>query len=364
MADLSSLVDRIRPAVRSAHTYRVKSFGEIDIKINQNESPFDLPEVVKDRVLARLREMHWNRYPTEFADTFRAELSKTIDHPVEGILVGNGSNELTYTLGLSLIEPGTPVVLPTPMFSLYEKVVQLHDGDVVSVDPLEDFRFDADGLVAAVREHNPPLTVVTTPNNPTGRAMSIEEIERIAEAADDGFVVVDEAYIEFVDGPSAQTLIERYPNIFVMRTLSKGFGLAGLRVGYLLGAPEIVQELYKARIPFMVDPMAEQAACALLREKELLEDRIRQLIEGRKFLYNELSKLPNVDVIPSSANFLTFKTPVDPDVLIHRLADEKILIRNVSSYPELKGYVRANAGTAHENKAFVTTLKSALVHAV
>jgi histidinol-phosphate aminotransferase len=236
-------------------------------------------------------------------------------------------------------------------------------GRVISVGPREDFRFDTDALVAVLEERRPPLVVLTTPNNPTGRAMTIDEVRRVAEAARDGFVVVDEAYIEFGDEPSAQTLIDRFRNVLVMRTLSKGFGLAGLRVGYLLGAPEIVRELYKARIPFMVDPVAEQVACALLREEELLEERIQQLIDGRDFLYRELTNLPDVEVIPSDANFLTFKTPIEPDDLVHHMANERILIRNVSSYPELNGYVRANAGTGHENKAFVTTLKSALVHA-
>lgn len=364
MADPSSFLQRIRPAVREAHTYRVKSFGEIEIKINQNESPFDLPAAFKERLLDRAREMSWNRYPTEFADVFREKLSQRLDHPEEGILVGNGSNELTYTLGLALIERETPVVLPSPMFSLYEKVVHLFDGRVISVAPRADFSFDTDGLVDAIREHRPPLVVLTTPNNPTGLAMSPEEIERVVKAARDGFVVVDEAYIEFVDGPMARQLIDTYANVLVMRTFSKAYGLAGLRIGYLLGAPAVVRELYKARIPFMVDPFTERVACALLQETELLDERIQAMIDGRKYLHRELESMPGVDVIPSSANFVTFKTPLDPNDLVQRLAEEKVLIRNVSGYPELNGYVRANAGTAAENKAFVTTLKSALVQAV
>lgn len=356
----SSLVDRIRPAVRKRGTYLVKSFGEIEVKINQNESPYDLPEELKEELVGQAKEMAWNRYPTEFANHLRSRLSEHLNHPEEGILIGNGSNELIYTIGLALIAPDTPVVLPKPMFSLYQKVVKLYDGELITVAPQENLRFDTPALIEAIQEHQPAVVIITTPNNPTGLALSAEEVQQIVEAADDGFVVVDEAYYDFVEGESAKQLIADHPNVLVLRTFSKAWGLAGLRIGYLMGDPAVVGELYKARIPFMINPFTEQVACAALDRLDLLEERVEKIIDERNQLFEALNALPGVDPLPSSANFLTFKTPVDPDQLIEMMAQEKILIRNVSSYPELEGYVRVNAGTPKENKAFLTTLKTAL----
>jgi histidinol-phosphate aminotransferase len=188
--------------------------------------------------------------------------------------------------------------------------------------------------------------------------MAPGEIERILQASE-GFVVVDEAYLEFNDQPSAQALMKAYPNLLLMRTLSKAFGLAGLRLGYLMGPPRIIREMLKARLPFMVDRFSEAVALALLDRPGLLAERVAQLKTSIRRLTTELASMPGVEVLPSQTNFVLFRTQLEPDVMMGRLAGAGILVRNMGGYPELRGYLRVTAGTDSENKAFLTALKEA-----
>jgi histidinol-phosphate aminotransferase len=349
----------IRPAVRGESEYVVGAPSDVDVKLNQNESPFDLPADLKEELLDSFAQVEFNRYPTEQPDRLRRALAEHDDVSPDSIIVGNGSNEITYTFGLAFLETGSPVVLPRPMFSLYEKVARLQDADLTEVPPREDLTFDTDGLVAAVRETEAKLTVLATPNNPTGQAMTIDEIERVA-AASPGVVVVDEAYVEFNTEPSAAQLIDEHPNVIVLRTLSKAFGLAGLRVGYLIARPPVVRELMKARLPFMVDRFAEQTALAVLRRPDLIEERVRRMQVSITEVTEALKQMDEVEVVPSAANFVIFTTPTPADVLQDQLADRGVLVRNMSGYPELDGYLRVSAGTRAENKAFLTALEETL----
>jgi histidinol-phosphate aminotransferase len=349
----------IRPAVRNESEYLVDAPGPPDVKLNQNESPFDLPDDLKEELLQSFSEVKFNRYPTEQPNRLRRALAEHDDVPPESIIVGNGSNEITYTFGLAFLEAGSPMVLPRPMFSLYGKVARLQDADLTEVPPNEDFTFDVDGLVDAVRETDARLTILATPNNPTGHALTLAEIERVADASP-GVVVVDEAYVEFNDAPSAIQLIDDHPNVMVLRTLSKGFGLAGLRLGYLIARPSVVTELMKARLPFMVDRFAEQTALAVLDRPKLIEERVHQMQVSITEVTEALKKMEAVDVVPSDANFVIFTTPHPADEVQDRLADRGVLVRNMGGYPELEGYLRVSAGTRAENKAFLTTLEETL----
>ncbi len=357
---IDDVLDLIRPAVREESEYVVDApSGDIDVKLNQNESPFDLPTELKAELLEMFEEVEFNRYPTEQPDRLRHALAEHDDVDPDSIIVGNGSNEITYTFGLSFLEPGTPVVLPRPMFALYGKVARLAGADLTSVSPQDDLRFDTDGLVEAVRETEAAFTVLATPNNPTGQAMTLDEIRRVASASP-GIVVVDEAYVEFNPEGTAAALLDDYPNLIILRTLSKAFGLAGLRLGYLMAHPALVRELMKARLPFMVDRFAEQAALAVLKRSDLLEERVRQIQVSIAELTEALQTMETVEVVPSDANFVIFTTTMPADVLQDRLADRGVLVRNMGGYPELEGYLRVSAGTRSENKAFLTALEKTL----
>jgi histidinol-phosphate aminotransferase len=356
---IEDLLQHIRPAVRDQSEYVVDMPDGIDVKLNQNESPFDLPEGLKHELLDAHQQVEMNRYPSEQPDDLRHALAEYDGVDPDQILVGNGSNEITYTFGLAFLDPGDPVVLPRPMFSLYEKVMRLQEADLTSVPPQEDFRFDADALATAAAETDAVLTILTTPNNPTGLAMTLDEIEHVVTASS-GFVVVDEAYVEFNPAGSAVELLDRHPNVLILRTLSKGFGLAGARLGYLLAHPAVVHELMKARLPFMVDRFAEQTALAVLQRPDLIEDRVQRIQASITDLTEALRSMDRVEVVPSEANFVIFTTSVPADLLQDRLADHGVLVRNMGGYPELEGYLRVSAGTESENNAFLDALETSL----
>ncbi len=359
MTDVESVLERIRPAVRRQKPYVVGGVEHPEVKLNQNESPFDLPADLKREIVDGFMEIPFNRYPTEQPTDLARAFAEYAGWMPDGVLVGNGSNELTYTLGLTLIEKGTPVVLPRPMFALYTTVVRLHEGELIEIPPRDDLSFDADAILRAVSDRDPALTVLTTPNNPTGLAMRFEEVEAIVEAAN-GFVVVDEAYVEFTEEPGALQLLRRRPNVILLRTLSKAWGLAGLRIGFMLARPEVISEIMKARLPFMVDRLAQSTALALLRRPELLKERADQMKASRDELAETLARIDHVDVLPSQSNFVLFRTPVEPREMMNRLAEAGVLVRNMGGYPELKGLLRVNAGTEAENNAFRVALQNAL----
>lgn len=355
-----ALLARIREEIRAEHPYVVGKPPETRVKLNQNESPYDLPPSLKAALAEAFMATPFNRYPSEQPERLRAALSQSLGHPESGILVGNGSNELTYTLGQVFVRPGAPVVLPRPMFSLYEKVVRMAGGEVVGVAPREDLHFDVDAIVRAVEERDPALTVLTTPNNPTGLALSLGDIERVLRAAR-GFVVVDEAYVEFTRERSAFEVLGRYPNLLLMRTLSKAFGLAGLRLGYMVGHPEIVTELMKARLPFMVDAVSESVGVALVRDAALRAERVAAMAAECQRLTEALETMPGVEVVPSQANFVLFRpASTDSKAVLRGLAERGVLIRDMSGYPELPGFLRVNAGTREETQTFLSALHELL----
>ncbi len=359
---LDDVLQHIRPAVRDRSEYIVDMPEGIDVKLNQNESPFDLPAGLKQELLDAHAQVEMNRYPSEQPEALRHALAEYDGVDPDQILVGNGSNEITYTFGLAFLDPGDPVVLPRPMFSLYEKVMRLQEADLTIVPPQDDFGFDADALATAAAETDAVLTILTTPNNPTGLAMTLDELEQVVTASS-GFVVIDEAYVEFNPEGTTIDLLERHPNVLILRTLSKGFGLAGARLGYLLAHPAVVTELMKARLPFMVDRFAEQTALAVLRRPDLIEDRVSRIEASITTLTEALQAMEGVEVVPSQANFVVFTTPLPADTLQDRLADRGVLVRNMGGYPELEGYLRVSAGTEEENNAFLDALDVSLEEA-
>ncbi|GAB5520561.1 MAG: histidinol-phosphate transaminase [Rhodothermales bacterium] len=352
-------LNTIRPAVRALKPYLVGLIPDLRVKLNQNESPYGLPDDLKRELLESFMDVEVNRYPTEHPYDLIDALAAKHGIDPKGLLLGNGSNEVMYTFGYTLISPGTKVVLPAPMFSLWSKIAALFEADLTTVPCRPDFSFDAEALLEAVRREQPALTVLTTPNNPTGLAMSIDEIEPIV-AASPGIVVVDEAYVEFRREESALSLLERYPNVISLRTFSKAYGLAGLRLGYMIGHPEIIQELMKARLPFQIDRFAEHIGLALLDRPGLISERIATMQANTATLTSALGAMSGVEVIPSQTSFVLFKTPHPADTILKRLASAGVLIRNMGGYPELRGYLRVNTGTDAENKVFLDTLEAAL----
>ncbi len=364
---MAAPVHLVRDAIRAERAYRVPTTVEAAAKLDQNESPFDLPRPMKEAALAFL-DVEWNRYPDDQPVRLVAALQSAWGLPEGSVLVGRGSNDLVQTLGLCLLERDTPVVLPAPMFALYGSVARMHGARVVGVSPEPDLSHDADRILAAAVEAGAPLTVVTTPNNPTGAIIPHEGLRRLA-AGVPGLLVVDEAYYEFVDGPTGLDLLPEFSNVIVLRTFSKAMGLAGLRLGVLAAHPDLVAEIAKARLPFLIDRLGEAVGLAALAAPELVAERVGVLTAERDALLAHLATLDGVETGPAAANFFLLRTPLDAPALLAALAAEGVLVRNVTGYPELAaqdgrpGWVRVSVGAPDENAAFRRALAAALAGA-
>lgn len=361
MSKLGEVLARVRPEVREQRPYEVGvPTGDISVKLNQNESPLDLPEALKDAVFAGWKEIAFNRYPSEQPNDLAELIASNIGWDPDGIIIGNGSNELTYSLGLTFIATGSRVVLPRPMFSFYERVVHIYGGEVIPVPPLESLGFDTDGINTVIAMTGPSMVVVTSPNNPTGLVVPLTELRTIAEATV-GLVLIDEAYIEFSDEPSMLTLLSHYPNVVLLRTFSKAFGLAGSRLGYLVGHPALMREIMKIRPPFMIDRFTSYVAKLLLEHSMLIQDRVRLIRSGTKELIEALQEVEGMQVLAGQANFVTFRPPCDGQKLFSALAERGVLVRNMSGYPELRGFLRVSTGAPAENRRFLKALTGAML---
>jgi histidinol-phosphate aminotransferase len=358
----------IRPEVRAERAYRVPTEADAPAKLDQNESPFDVPEALKQAVAERFCASDWNRYPDDRPHRLIAALADQLGHPADGIIVGRGSNEITHTLGLCFLGHEVPVVLPHPMFALYASVARMHGARIISVDPEPDFSHDPATILAAAQESNAALSIVTTPNNPTGQVLPFEGLERLIAQAP-GAVLVDEAYHEFVPGPSAVDLLGQYPNLLIMRTFSKAMGLAGLRLGILLGDPALIQEIEKARLPFLVDRFSEAVALELMERPDLVTERVAVLTAERNRMLHALADQEGIEALPGAANFFLMRTPLACIELRDQLAEHGVRIRDVSGYPALAatdeqpGWVRVSVGTPVENQAFLDAVQQVLTTA-
>jgi histidinol-phosphate aminotransferase len=351
-------LDVIKPEVRALAAYTLAA-RQSRIKINQNENPFEIEDRVKERVLAFARERPWGRYPDFDPQELLDALAKFSGWKADGVLAGNGSNELIEALLLCTVGPGTRVLIPEPTFTLYALLTKVLGGEALRVGLGPELEYDLRAILAAQDALKPALTIVCSPNNPTGGALTTVDIERLC-AASEGLVVIDEAYHEF-SGQSAVPLLAAHPNLVVLRTFSKAMGMAGLRVGYLLASPELVREINKARLPYNLNFFSQAAALAALEEWPALKTNIDRLVHLRGDLMGDLQKLPGVKVYPSQANFFLVElAEADPRTVFESIYRRGILIRDVTSYPRLSRCLRISVGSEEENRALVEALQAAL----
>jgi histidinol-phosphate aminotransferase len=355
----------VKPAVRAIKAYTLAE-RDAHVKIDQNENPRDLPESLKRRVLERALVRPWSRYPPFDPKQLVEGLARASGWRADGILAGNGSNEMIAALLAVTVGEATKVVIPEPTFTLYALLVKVLGGEPVRVPLAREadgrFVYDVEALLAARRLGQAPLTVVCSPNNPTGSSLAEAAIERLCLDAD-GLVVIDEAYHEFA-GTSVVPLLARHPNLVVLRTFSKAMALAGLRVGYLLAAPELVREVNKARLPYNLNFFSQLAALAALDEPLLLAEGVRLLVEERERLLERLRDFPGVRALPSQANFFLLElASARPQAVFDALLRRGVLVRDVTSYPQLERCLRVSVGSPEENETFLHALGTALSEA-
>ena len=348
----------LKKSLLEIETYAVsgKPLQPALIKLNQNENPFDIPHELKRELLDEFLKQPWHRYPETFPRDLLSALAAYTGHPADGIIAGNGSNELMYTLFMATVTSDTKVLIPTPTFFLYEKAVRIFDGTVISVPMNDDLSFAPEKILDAIQKEHPTVIVLVSPNSPTARSLPLADLEAILEATD-SLVIVDEAYIEFSDYGSAQYLLKHHEHLVLLRTFSKAFSMAGLRVGYLLASPRLAAELLKPKIPFAVHAFSVLTAIRMMARHDLLDERIAFLKEQRHWLETQMQSMPGVEVFPSDTNFLILRTRHSAGLLFRLLLDSNVLIRDVSSYPMMERMLRVNAGLKEENERFISALQ-------
>jgi histidinol-phosphate aminotransferase len=346
--------DLIKPAVTQLQAYNPhRRPGQV--KLDANEHPFTLPPVVQEAVLQALAAVSINRYPDPEAEDLRRTLAKRLDVVPDMLLLGNGSDELVQMVLMACGVPGAAVLMPTPTFSMYRLGALMLDQRPVEVPLTADWELDIPRMLAAIARERPRLTFLATPNNPTANCFDGAAVRQLIEAVS-GVIVIDEAYYEF----SRQTvlpLLKAYPHLLVLRTLSK-VGMAGLRVGVLVGNPALVHEMNKVRLPYNLNAYSQVAAEVVLRHWEMIAPEFRVIIDERERLREGLRRIPGVTVFPSQANFLLARVTAGGARVWEALGAQGILVRHFPGSPALKGCLRITVGTPSENERLTTTLQT------
>jgi histidinol-phosphate aminotransferase len=346
--------DLVRPEILALKAYPVAS-AEGMVKLDAMENPYPLPENLRRGLAEALARVDVNRYPTPSPQKLRDAIARRMNVPAGlEVLLGNGSDELIQILITALARPGAKMMFPSPTFVMYAMGATFSGMQAVPVALREDYSFDADAFISRMQAENPALVFIAYPNNPTGVLYPEADIVKVIRACK-GLVVLDEAYHVFA-GKSFIGKIAEFPNLVVIRTVSK-LGLAGIRLGYLVGRPEWVGQLDKVRPPYNVSVLTQAAALFMLEKLDVLEGQAARIVAERKNLGAALQALKGVTVYPSEANFFLVRVP-DADRAYASLKSQGVLVRNL--HPGLKNCLRVTVGTPDENRILLTALKEAL----
>jgi histidinol-phosphate aminotransferase len=354
------LMQRIRQDVQSMHAYAIQdSVGMV--KLDAMENPHRLPAELQKVLGERLGALALNRYPGERVNELRHALASYAGMP-EGfdIMLGNGSDELISLLAMACDVPGASILSPLPGFVMYAMSAQLQGLAFHGVPLTPDFELDEAAMLTAIAEHKPSIVYLAYPNNPTGNLWNDDTIEKIvlAQGAQGGLVVMDEAYQPFASR-SYIDRITRHSHVLLMRTLSK-FGLAGVRLGYMIGPKALVAEIDKVRPPYNISVLNYECALFALEHAEVFAAQAKDLREQRVRLLQALAALPGVTPFPSEANMILARVP-DAAKTFDGLKAHGVLIKNISKmHPLLANCLRLTVGTATENDQLLAALKASL----
>ena len=349
----------MKPGVRAQAGYTLRAQAARR-KLNQNECPHDLPPDLKQAVLDRAASAPWQRYPEFVPARLVERLAAHYGWVPDGVVVGNGSNEVIQATLAVVLAQGETVVAPSPTFSLYRLLTGVLGGRYVPVPVGAGFEFDVDRIVEATVRERARVVVLNSPNNPTGSALPDGAVERIV-AETGALVLCDEAYQDF-GGPSAIPLLRRSSRVVVLRTFSKAMGMAGLRFGLALAHPEVARELAKGKLPYNVNLVTLAAAEVALDHAALFAARTREVVETRDRFLPRLTRIPGIEVTPTAANFVLIRCRARPaSEVFHRLYDEHgILVRDVSTSADLSECLRISIGTEDDMEAVLAALQEIL----
>ncbi|AZA08961.1 histidinol-phosphate transaminase [Corynebacterium pseudopelargi] len=350
----------IREELRGEQAYGAPQL-RVNVRLNTNENPYPPSDALVEEIAheVALASKELNRYPERDAVELRKALAGYISEQT-GVQVGyeqlwaaNGSNEVLQQLLQAFGGPGRSALGFTPSYSMHPILSKSTQTEFIACPRAKDFRIDIDAALAAIATHQPNVIFITTPNNPTGDVTSLEDIATIIEAAP-GIVIVDEAYAEFSDTPSAVTLIERFPaKLVVSRTMSKAFDFAGGRLGYFVADPAFVQAVMLVRLPYHLSSLAQITAIVALRHSEETLGTVALLAKERERVAAALESM-GYQVVPSESNFIFFGSFEDQHKAWEAFLDQGVLIRDVG----VEGYLRVTIGLVEENDAFINAARA------
>jgi histidinol-phosphate aminotransferase len=351
------IATRIRQDVQSMHAYAVQDSRGL-VKLDAMENPHRLPTELRRQLGERLAEVALNRYPGDGVAALKQALARHAKLPAGfDLMLGNGSDELISLLAMACDLPGASIVAPAPGFVMYAMSAQLQGLKFVPVDVTADFELDEKAMLDAIALHRPAIVYLAYPNNPTANLWNDSTIEKIVEAAP-GLVVIDEAYQPF----SSKTYLDRmrkHEHVLLMRTLSK-FGLAGVRIGYMMGPAALIAQVDKVRPPYNISVLNSEAALFALEHEDVFAAQAADLRAQREHIQAALAKMPGVKAWPSDANMILVRVP-DPARAFEGMKARGVLVKNVSRmHPLLAGCLRLTVGTADENTQMLAALQASL----
>ncbi|MBS1187182.1 MAG: histidinol-phosphate transaminase [Burkholderiaceae bacterium] len=360
---MSLIENIIRPDVRALAAYHVGA-SEGFVKLDAMENPYLLPEELRLELGRRLADVALNRYPIPSYSGLKAIIRDKMGVPAGfDVMLGNGSDELISLMSVACarrdLAAPVKVMAPVPTFVMYQMFAQFAGMEFAGVPLKADFSLDLPAMLAAIAQHKPAIVYLAYPNNPTGNLFAAEDIVAILRAVgDSGIVVVDEAYQPF-SPTSFMPRLPEFPNLVVMRTVSK-LGLAGVRLGYMSASAALLEQFEKVRPPYNVNVLTEAAVEFTLENVSVLDYQAALLRGEREQQAAALAALPGVEVFPSSANFLLLRV-ANAQRVFEKLIERKVLIRNVGKmHPLLTDCLRVNVSTPEENRQFLDAFKACI----
>jgi len=348
----------VRDALRDAAAYNAPQ-ADAPVRLNTNESPWRPPERFTEDFAAALRSMDLNRYPDRDARGLRTGLGARHGWDPDGVWAANGSNEILQTLLLTFGGPGRAMLIFQPTYAMYPHLATVTGTELTEKELPEPWTLDAETVGWGVSFDPPAITMLCSPNNPTGNSYPLPAVRAALESGP-GIVVVDEAYGEF-GGESATSLLPDHDRLVVVRSFSKSWRMAGARIGYALAHPWLIEALQLTRLPYHLSALTQAAGEVALKHQQHMLGAVAEIVAERDRLHKELERVPGVEAFRSDANFILFRTAREGAALWRVLAERGVLVRDFST--TIPRALRVTVGTAEQNLTFVETLRSVLVDA-
>lgn len=321
--------------------------------LSANESPLNVPDEIRYEIRKRMKMMDYNRYPDPLANELRDLIAETNGLERDNVLIGNGGDEILFNTALAFGGPGRKFLNAPPTFSVYETNAFLTGTEVVNIPRRSDYHLDEMGILTRLAQGDIDYMILTSPNNPTGQLVDPTFIRHVLESTD-ALVMIDEAYGEF-SRTTCRPLLNQHKNLVILRTFSKAFSCAGVRLGYLLGDAEVIAEYQKVRLPYSVDAVAQLIGRTVFENRQMFSLAVMGIIDERERMIEELQSIYGVHVYPSAANFILIRLD-KADEVWQKLYERGILVRDFSHTPRLENCLRLSVGTKKENNALLKAL--------